>query len=82
MHSDEGIFLAGMGLSSGQELDALASDLNPLLVEASAAIEAEDSTRAINAIQDLAQQLFSLTPFIPDPFPTEWRDILETMVTW
>ena len=42
-----GYFLAGVGLASGQELDRLAAELNPLLVEANASILEGHSDRAV-----------------------------------
>ena len=72
-----GYFLAGVGLTSGQELDNLANELNPLVLEASRAIEDKDSERAINAIESLAQRLFEIKPFDPLPLPDNWNEALE-----
>ena len=72
-----GYFLAGVGLASGQALDALAAEVNPLLVEANGAILARDRDRALGAILRLATRLFAIEPFVPDPFPEEWRFVLE-----
>ena len=72
-----GYFLAGVGLASGQALDALAAEVNPLLVEANGAILARDRDRALGAILGLATRLFAIEPFVPDPFPEEWRFVLE-----
>ncbi len=72
----KGYFLAGVGLSAGQKLDAIAQDANCLLVEANVAILAGDDSRAIDAITGLAERLFTIDPFIPDPFPDNWRQVL------
>ena len=72
-----GYFLAGVGLASGQALDLLAAELNPLLIEANAAILGDDGDRAVAAVLGLAERLFEVEPFIPDPFPVEWREVME-----
>jgi superfamily II DNA/RNA helicase len=73
-----GYFLAGVGLSSGQRLDAAAAEANRLLIQASIAIMFEDNEHAIEAIKNLAEIIFDIPPFIPDPFPANWRDVLGT----
>lgn len=73
-----GYFLAGVGLSSGQRLDAAAAEANQLLIQASAAIMFDNNEHAIEAIQNLAEIIFDIPPFIPDPFPANWRDVLGT----
>jgi hypothetical protein len=73
-----GYFLAGVGLSSGQRLDAAAAEANQLLIQASAAIMFDNNEHAIEAIQNLAGIIFDIPPFIPDPFPANWRDVLGT----
>ena len=72
-----GYFLAGVGLATGQTLDALAAEVNPLLIEANGAILEHDNSRAVSAILGLAERLFKVEPFVPDPFPDEWRYVLE-----
>ncbi len=74
----KGYFLAGVGLTSGQQLDAIAQEANTLLVEANGAILVEDSGRAIQAITTLAERLFAIPPFIPDPLPVNWRQVLSS----
>jgi hypothetical protein len=71
-----GYFLSGVGLTSGQQLDAIAQEANALLVEANGAILAEDDPRAVEAITALAERLFAIPPFIPDPLPVNWRLVL------
>ena len=73
----KGYFLAGVGLASGQALDAIATEVNPLLLEASGAILEGNEELAVEAILGLAERLFKIEPFVPDPFPNEWRDVLE-----
>ena len=71
-----GYFLAGVGLEAGQNLDAIAAEANPLLVNASAALLVGDSEAAINAISSLAERVFGFQPFTPTPLPDHWRDLL------
>lgn len=72
----KGYFLAGVGLTSGQQLDAIAQEANELLVEANGAILTKENDRAIAAITALAEKLFAIPPFMPDPFPDNWRQVL------
>jgi tetratricopeptide (TPR) repeat protein len=71
-----GYFLAGVGLTTGHELDAIATDANHLLVQANAAILMNNSEAAIAAITSIAERVFAFYPFTPDPMPANWRDIL------
>jgi hypothetical protein len=73
-----GYFLAGVGLSTGQALDAIAADANNLLVHANGAIIQNDADAAIAAITVFAELVFTFYPFTPDPMPANWRDILRT----
>lgn len=72
-----GYFLAGVGLSTGQRLDAISADANALLIEANSAILVKNADRAVEAITRLAEILFEIEPFVPDPFPDNWRQVLE-----
>lgn len=71
-----GYFLAGVGLTTGHALDAIAANANLLLVQANGAILGGDAEAAITAITALAEQVFTFYPFIPDPMPANWRAIL------
>lgn len=71
-----GYFLAGVGLTTGHALDAIAADANLLLIHANGAILAGDAEAAIAAITGLAERVFAFYPFTPDPLPANWRDIL------
>ncbi|MDE3812296.1 DEAD/DEAH box helicase [Sinorhizobium meliloti] len=71
-----GYFLAGLGLEAGHALDAIAPKANLLLVEANAALAEPDHNAAIEAITELAELVFEFSPFRPDPFPANWRDLL------
>ena len=71
-----GWFLAGLGLEAGQALDAIAPEANLLLVQANAALLASDAETAIQAITAFAERVFGFPPFLPDPFPDNWRAIL------
>ena len=71
-----GYFLAGVGLTTGHALDAIAADANLLLIQANGTIREGDAEAAITAITGLAERVFAFYPFTPDPLPTNWRDIL------
>ena len=71
-----GYFLAGVGLETGQALDAIAEDANLLLIQANGSVLNSDAEAAIAAITAIAERVFVIYPFIPDPMPENWRDIL------
>lgn len=71
-----GYFLAGVGLTTGRALDAIAEDVNRLLIQANAGILQGDAEATIVAISGLAEHVFTFYPFTPDPLPANWRDIL------
>lgn len=71
-----GYFLAGVGFTTGHALDAIAAEANLLLIQANDAIREGDPEAAIGAITDLAERVFVVYPFTPDPLPANWRDIL------
>lgn len=71
-----GYFLAGVGLETGQSLDAHAEDLNRLLREANAAIFNKDKNRAIEAICSFASIIFEIPDFKPDVLPEDWNSVL------
>ncbi|MDN4999962.1 DEAD/DEAH box helicase [Bradyrhizobium sp. GCM10027634] len=69
-------FLAGLGLSAGHALDAIAAEANPLLVQANAAILIGDAEAAITAITRIAELAFTFYPFTPDTMPDDWQGVL------
>ncbi len=71
-----GYFLAGIGLTTGHALDAIAADANLLLIQANGSLLAGDAEGAITAIMELAERVFAFYPFTPDPLPANWRAIL------
>lgn len=71
-----GYFLAGVGLTTGHALDAIAEEANLLLVQANAAVLGSDAEAAIATITALAECVFGFFPFTPDPLPENWRAIL------
>ncbi|WP_305970503.1 MULTISPECIES: DEAD/DEAH box helicase [unclassified Mameliella] len=71
-----GYFLAGVGLSTGLALDAVAANANQLLVEANGALLNGDAEEAIVAITALAEMVFVIQPFVPEQMPGNWRDVL------
>lgn len=74
--SRRGYFLAGVGLSTGLALDAIAADANQLLVQANGALLNGEGEEAIGAIKALAEMVFAIEPFVPEKMPDNWRDIL------
>lgn len=72
-----GYFLAGVGLATGEALDAAAADLNELLARANGAILLGDQAEAIDAITGFAQLVFAIPPFIPDDLPEDWKAVLK-----
>jgi len=74
--SRRGYFLAGVGLETGQALDAIAADANLLLIQANGAILNDDAEEAIATITAIAERVFAFYPFTPDPMPANWRDIV------
>ncbi|MNU29717.1 ski2-like helicase [compost metagenome] len=71
-----GYFLAGLGLEAGLALDAIAAEANLLLVQANAALSMHNTEGAIEALTNLAERVFAIEPFTPDPWPANWRNIL------
>lgn len=71
-----GYFLAGIGLKTGHTLDAIAGDVNLLLVQANGAILIGDGDVAVKTITRIAELVFDISPFKPDVFPENWRTIL------
>lgn len=69
-------FLAGVGLSTGRFLDEHAERLRKLLINATAFIRVGKQEDAIEAIVDLAEIVFAVRPFTPNPMPENWRDVL------
>jgi superfamily II DNA/RNA helicase len=71
-----GYFLAGVGLTTGHALDAIATEANILLIQANAGILDGNAEEAIVAITSIAELVFDFYPFSPDPMPDNWRVIL------
>lgn len=72
-----GYFLAGIGLDTGLKLDSNATTLNALLSEANGHIFVGQDENAVEAISKFAEIVFTISPFIPDPFPANWKVILK-----
>lgn len=72
----KGYFLAGIGLDSGKKLDAVATEVNKLLVVANYYISIKNSDKAILTITNLADIIFTIKPFTPKTVPVNWKDIL------
>lgn len=72
----KGYFLAGVGLETGKKLDAISENVNVLLVEANGAILNGDDENAISKIVELAEHVFSISPFIPNVLPDDWKKII------
>lgn len=69
-------FLAGVGLTTGQALDAHAKALNVFLCNANVNISNGMQTEAIAAITGFAEILFKISPFNPSSIPTNWKELL------
>lgn len=69
-------FLAGLGLNTGHALDAIAPIANDLLVQANGALLVGDDDGAVGAITAFAEQVFEISPFVPNELPANWREIL------
>lgn len=72
----KGYFLAGVGLETGRELDAIAPQMNALLVNANGYILNGDDAEAIATIIQSAEFIFAISPFTPDNLPNNWKTIL------
>ena len=59
----KGYFLAGVGLETGQRLDAISQQANVLLINANAYIADNDQQSAIATIIQLAELVFDISPF-------------------
>ena len=73
----KGYFLAGIGLASGIALDAISEESNRLLINANSAIVDQREQDAVDAVVSLAEMLFRIPPFTPNPLPDEWRVVIE-----
>lgn len=69
-------FLAGVGLETGQQLDANAERLTELLVGANGAILNANEDDAIVKITEFAAIIFGISPFTPKSLPDNWGDLL------
>jgi len=72
----KGYFFAGVGLTTGQALDAASGQLNALILEAEAALEAGDQKAATVALKQVGDRVFAIEPFVPDGLPENWHDLL------
>ena len=72
----KGYFLAGVGLDTGQRLDAISAQANVLLVNANIYIATNEQQLAIETIIQLAELVFEISPFTPRNLPDDWKDIL------
>lgn len=72
----KGYFLAGVGLTTGHALDAIAEETNLLLIQANVALLSDDSESVITAFTSFAERVFAIPPFTPDPWPENWHEIL------
>lgn len=72
----KGYFLAGVGLATGQRLDAISAQANVLLVNANIYIATNEQQLAIETIIQLAELVFEISPFTPRNLPEDWKDIL------
>ena len=69
-------FLAGVGLNTGQMLDANSAALNAHLVNANAYLASQMFDECVGSIVNFAEIIFLVEPFVPSAFPEDWRDLL------
>ncbi|OYQ77175.1 hypothetical protein B9T12_08485 [Wohlfahrtiimonas chitiniclastica] len=75
----KGYFFAGVGFSTGKELDNVAEQVNQLLLDSTNYILQKNINDAINTIMLLANIIFSISPFVPKKgLPEDWEKILTT----
>lgn len=72
-----GYFLAGVGLTTGRDLDNRAPELEQLLLTANVAIGAGEKETAVNAIAAFADIAFLIPPFAPVRLIENWKEILQ-----
>jgi hypothetical protein len=72
-----GYFLAGVGLATGKELDAKATELEKLLLRANIAIEMSEHKLAVEAITAFAEIAFLIAPFAPKKLIDNWKEVLK-----
>ena len=77
----KGYFLAGVGLETGQRLDAISQNANVLLINANFYIASNDWQSAVTTITSLAELVFEISPFIPRNLPDDWKDILKAWLS-
>lgn len=70
-----GYFSAGVSFETGRLLDANASTLNQLLLEANTAFTQGRNDEAIAAVLAFARIAFTIEPFAPDELPDGWENI-------
>lgn len=71
-----GYFLAGVGLTTGQLLDARSNDLIELLIQANGALSGREANIAIEALTAFAEIVFEISPFTPNAMVDDWRELL------
>jgi hypothetical protein len=71
-----GYFLSGVGLETGEVLDAKAVELEHLLITANGGLLANTPDVTTSALIDLAEILFSIPPFVPNVLPGNWKQVL------
>jgi len=72
----KGYFFAGVGLATGQALDAASAQLNALIQEAETALIFGDQQAATTALKQVGDIVFSIEPFVPNELPENWHDLL------
>jgi hypothetical protein len=72
----KGYFLAGVGLETGLQLDAISQQANHLLIIANHFINVNDQQESIATILQLAELVFHIVPFTPRNLPKNWKEIL------
>jgi hypothetical protein len=74
-------FLAGVGLESGRQLDDAAPAANGLLIDVNYHIMTGNNEGAITAFTKLANIIFAIAPFVPNPLPQNWEAVLRAWLS-
>lgn len=76
----KGYFAMGLGLASGQSIDAIATELELLLDGADLAASDGDADKLVKNLTELARNLFQIDPFAPEKLHFEWESLLELWI--
>jgi hypothetical protein len=70
-----------VGLESGRQLDDAAPAANGLLIDVNYHIMTGNNEGAITAFTKLANIIFAIAPFVPNPLPQNWEAVLRAWLS-